>query len=170
MKFCICAEFLGTKLPEKSNLETPAGVPTKAQFRARYVVIIIMVTYIPPFNFYFLIFISILLKITETRCDWKPVCYFWINTLFVVWGQHVHVSKHFKVCTHLLPSYGWIFRKPVDISRCTSCVRFKYIDLRDCAIIIRRGGDEKLELSSKNLDSTPPSKQKKISSNPPLLC
>ena len=32
------------------------------------------------------------------------------------------------------------------------------------------GAAEKLELSSKNLDSTPPSKQKKISSNPPLLC
>ena len=43
--------------------------------------------------------------------------------------------------------------------------------VRDCAIIIRRGA-EKLELSSKNLDSTssPPPKQKKISSNPPLLC
>ena len=31
MKFCICAEFLGTKLSEKSNFETPEGVPTKAQ-------------------------------------------------------------------------------------------------------------------------------------------
>ena len=36
-------------------------------------------------------------------------------------------------------------------------------DLRDCAIIIRRGGGaEKLELSSENLDSTPPPKQKKL--------
>ena len=35
----------------------------------------------------------------------------------------------------------------------------------------QEGGAEKLELSSKNLDSTPPpSKTKKISSNPPLLC
>jgi len=33
--------------------------------------------------------------------------------------------------------------------------------VRDCAIIIRRGA-EKLELSSKNLDSTPPPKQKKL--------
>ena len=36
---------------------------------------------------------------------------------------------------------------------------------RDCAIIIRRRGGvwaEKLELSSKNLDSTPPPKQNKI--------
>ena len=41
---------------------------------------------------------------------------------------HVHVSEHFKVCAHLLRSYSWIFRKPVDISRCTSC--FKYIDLK----------------------------------------
>ena len=32
---------------------------------------------------------------------------------------------------------------------------WKQIDIRDCAIIIRRGGAEKLELSSKNLDSTP---------------
>ena len=42
--------------------------------------------------------------------------------------------------------------------------------IRDCAIIIRRGGGgvaEKLELSSKNLDSTP-LQNKKISSNPPL--
>ena len=89
-----------------------------------------MVNCILPFNFHFLIFISILLKITETRCDWKPVYYFWINILFVVWVPHVHVSEHFKVCAHLLPSYGWIFRKPVDISRCTSCIRFKYIDLK----------------------------------------
>ena len=87
-----------------------------------------MVNYIPPFNFHFLIFISILLKITETRRDSKPVCYFWINILFVVCVPHVHVSEHFKVCAPLLPSYGWIFRKPVDISRCTSC--FKYIDLK----------------------------------------
>ena len=42
--------------------------------------------------------------------------------------------------------------------------------LRDCAIIIRRGGAEKLELSSKNLDSTPPPKQKKLVLTPPLLC
>ena len=35
--------------------------------------------------------------------------------------------------------------------------------IRDCVIIIRKGrGAEKLELSSKNLDSTPPPKQKKL--------
>ena len=36
----------------------------------------------------------------------------------------------------------------------------------------QEGGDEKLELSGKNVDSTPPPKQKKISSNPPqnILC
>ena len=38
---------------------------------------------------------------------------------------------------------------------------------RDCAIIIRRGA-EKLELSSKNVDSTPPPKQKKLVLTP--LC
>ena len=32
------------------------------------------------------------------------------------------------------------------------------------------GGAEKLELFSKNLDSNPRLKQKKISYNPPLLC
>ena len=43
--------------------------------------------------------------------------------------------------------------------------------IRDCAIIIRRGGTEKLELSSKNLDSIPPPpKQKKLVLAPPLLC
>ena len=31
------------------------------------------------------------------------------------------------------------------------------------------GGAEKLELSSKNLDSTPPSKTKRVSSNPPSV-
>ena len=30
-RFCICAEFLGTKLSEKSNLEIPEGVRTKAR-------------------------------------------------------------------------------------------------------------------------------------------
>ena len=35
----------------------------------------------------------------------------------------------------------------------------------------QEGGTEKLELSSKNLDSTRPAfKTKKISSSPPLLC
>ena len=32
VKFCICAEFLDIKLSEKSNFETPEGVPTKARF------------------------------------------------------------------------------------------------------------------------------------------
>ena len=42
---------------------------------------------------------------------------------------------------------------------------------RDCAIIIRRGA-EKLELSSKTLDSTPPPLQnkKKLVLTPPMLC
>ena len=31
VKFCICAEFLDAKLSEKSNFETPEGVPTKAR-------------------------------------------------------------------------------------------------------------------------------------------
>ena len=39
--------------------------------------------------------------------------------------------------------------------------------IRDCAIIITRGA-EKLELSSKNLDSTLPPKQKKLVLTP--LC
>ena len=30
VKFCICAEFLNAKLWEKSNVETPESVPTKA--------------------------------------------------------------------------------------------------------------------------------------------
>ena len=32
VKFCICAEFWDIKLSEKSNFETPEGVPTKAWF------------------------------------------------------------------------------------------------------------------------------------------
>ena len=31
VKFFICAEFLDTKLSEKSNFDTPVGVPTKAR-------------------------------------------------------------------------------------------------------------------------------------------
>ena len=31
VKLCICAKFLGTKLSEKSNFETPEGVLTKAR-------------------------------------------------------------------------------------------------------------------------------------------
>ena len=34
----------------------------------------------------------------------------------------------------------------------------------------QEGGAEKLELSSKNLDSTPTPKQKKLVLTPPLLC
>ena len=41
--------------------------------------------------------------------------------------------------------------------------------LRDCAIIIRRAGAEKLELSGKNLHDTP-LQNKKISSTPPRFC
>ena len=40
--------------------------------------------------------------------------------------------------------------------------------IRDCAIIIRRGA-EKLELSSKNLDSTPPPKQEKLVLTPSVM-
>ena len=50
---------------------------------------------------------------------------------------------------------------------------FPFYQIRDCAIIIRRGEGggraEKLELSSKNLDSTPLQNKKNIS-YPPLLC
>ena len=44
VKFCICAEFLDTKLSEKSNFETP-------KFQARNVLMVIAVNYIPRFNF-----------------------------------------------------------------------------------------------------------------------
>ena len=40
--------------------------------------------------------------------------------------------------------------------------------LRDCAIIIRGGGAEKLELSRKNVDSTPLQNKKKLVLTP--LC
>ena len=33
VKFCICAEILDPKLSEKSNFETPEGVPNKARRR-----------------------------------------------------------------------------------------------------------------------------------------
>ena len=59
------------------------------------------------------------------------------------------------------------FNRPFPSSKNS---HFQIEAIRDCAIIIRRGGAEKLELSSKNLDSTPPPKQKKIVLTPPLLC
>ena len=71
-------------------------------------------------------FISMLLKITETRFDSEPICYFWINILFQVCVPHVHVNTlNYLLKRHLLPSYHGISRIPVDISRCTSCIRFK---------------------------------------------
>ena len=67
-----------------------------------------------------------LLKITETRFDSEPICYFWINILFEVCVPHVHVNTlNYPLKRHLLPSYHGISRIPVDISRCTSCIRFK---------------------------------------------
>ena len=36
VKFCICAEFLDTKLSEKSNFETPEGVPTWGENKKTY--------------------------------------------------------------------------------------------------------------------------------------
>ena len=54
-------------------------------------------------------------------------------------------------------------------------IRKTYQEFRDCAIIIRRRGAEKLELSSKNLDSTPQQQQRspiptiQIPAPPPLL-
>ena len=44
VKFCICADFLDTKLSEKANFETP-------KFQARNVLMIIVVNYIPRFDF-----------------------------------------------------------------------------------------------------------------------
>ena len=46
VKFCICAEFLDAELSEKSNYETPEGVPAKVP-SIRYVIMV----YIPRFNF-----------------------------------------------------------------------------------------------------------------------
>ena len=44
VKFCICADFLDTKLAEKANFETP-------KFQARNVLMVIAVNYIPRFDF-----------------------------------------------------------------------------------------------------------------------
>ena len=47
VKFCICAEFLDTKLSEKSNYEIPEGVPANTLDR----IMEIMVNHIPRLNF-----------------------------------------------------------------------------------------------------------------------
>ena len=36
VKFCICTEFLDTKLPEQSNFDTPEGVPTWGEKKKKY--------------------------------------------------------------------------------------------------------------------------------------
>ena len=142
-----------TKLSEKSNFETPELklVSLKHELQARYV-IMLNYFYIPCLMFFvttnwrwkkikhtksfgvkfgwnferFPYFISMLLKITETRFDSEPICYFWINILFQVCVPHVHVNTlNYLLKRHLLPSYHGISRIPVDISRCTSCIRFK---------------------------------------------
>ena len=54
-------------------------------------------------------FISMLLKITETRFDSEPICYFWINILFQVCVPHVHVNTlNYLLKRHLLPSYEYL--------------------------------------------------------------
>ena len=53
VKFCICAEFLrGHKIVRKSNFETPKSVLTKDSSKQDMYDIVIMVNYIPGFNFF----------------------------------------------------------------------------------------------------------------------
>ena len=51
MKFCICAEFLDTKLSEGQILRLPKVSQPKHSSKQDMYSIVIMVNYIPPFNF-----------------------------------------------------------------------------------------------------------------------
>ena len=77
-------------------------------------------------------------------------------------------AVHFSHSQNFKANYlGW----QIWHSKLLQLVMFTWaLQLRDCAIIIRRGGRgaEKLELSSKNLDSTPSPKPKKFVLTP--LC
>ena len=66
-----------------------------------------------------------------------------IAVLCVCVMAHLHLNEQSLICDMWLNKIAYLLT---------------YL-LRDCAIIIRRGA-EKLELYSKNLDSTPPLKQK----------
>ena len=84
----------------------------------------------------FPIFISLLIKITETRFDSEPregasvhrlpVCFFWVSIFFVVCVPLVHVNK-FKLCAHLLSSYEDLVNLSISCSRFTSCIPFKWM-------------------------------------------
>ena len=65
VKFCICADFLDTKLSEKANFETP-------KFKARNV---LMVYYIPRFNFAMVSRILEMEKTTTTTSTFKELWY-----------------------------------------------------------------------------------------------
>ena len=152
VKVCICAEFVDAKLWEKSNYEIPEGVPTKVpsiryvimvimvyipRFNSVYKVQcfqgrvfeakpkniqIVFVLNLVEISKHFLIFISILLKITETRFDSGPFCYFWSNILFAAYVPHVYVNTlNYALILYPVMNIA-ISRKPVDISRCTSCM------------------------------------------------
>ena len=53
MKFCICAEFLDTKLSEGQILRLPKVSQPKHSSKQDMYYIVIMVNYIPPFNFFY---------------------------------------------------------------------------------------------------------------------
>ena len=68
VKFCICADFLDTKLSEKANFETP-------KFQARNVLMVIAVYYIPRFNFAMVSRILEMEKTTTTTSTFKELWY-----------------------------------------------------------------------------------------------
>ena len=132
-----------TKLSEKSNFETPELklFSLKHELQARYV-IMLNYFYIPCLMFFvttnwrwkkikhtksfgvkfgwnferFPYFISMLLKITETRFDSEPICYFWINILFQVCVPHVHVNTlNYLLKRHLLPSYEYLVYLSISV-------------------------------------------------------
>ena len=53
-------------------------------------------------------------RITETRFDSEPVCYFWINILLAVFVPHVHVNTQ-QLCAHLLSSYEYLVNMSISV-------------------------------------------------------
>ena len=117
----------------------------KHRFQPRYAVMVIMVKYIPRFHFFYK------LKCFQGFLRWKKKCtrsfgikfgwnfqwfpYFYlsleqglIQSPFVTFVLAVCVPHvHMNTLNYALSSFiqSWISHKPVNISCCTCCIRFK---------------------------------------------
>ena len=69
---------------------------------------VIMVNYIPRFNFVYKLLLFIDLKITETRFATIQSSFFTLNKHSVRSLSAARASDHFKLCAYLLSSYEYL--------------------------------------------------------------